>query len=92
MKVDVNKLGFFGRIFYYSKTFRFYKDGDTYGYLWNYLNPLSYIFILIFVPIGFLVLLLAGGIPTVRESFMEDMGFTYRKYFRDNPDKIEFLT
>jgi hypothetical protein len=91
MKLDAKKLHVIGKFFYYTKTFRFYKDGDGYSYIWNYHNPLSYIIMPIWAIVNFMLLLLTGGIPDVHRYFLEDSGFRLKKYFREHPEQLVFF-
>ena len=62
---------------------RFYKNGNGFGFVWNWINPLSWIF----APIIFLTsCLLYGIIETWKEKHF--IGFGMHPYFKNNPSKL----
>ena len=71
------KLSPIGKILYYTKTARFYHDGDGCGFLWRWCNPLTYIFL----PVLVLISVLMYGILDTR---MHELGLTINPYFKKN--------
>ena len=90
--MNLKKLTILGRFFYYTKTAKFYKDGDTYAMIWNFKNPLTYAFAPSFIFLYTLLLFVIEGSSGFDEYYLEDCGLQYKKYFRENPEKIIFVS
>lgn len=68
------------------KVAKVYRDGDGYGFVWRWWNPLSWII----APIVFVVACGFDGIPQAWQG-RSYLGFGMSQYFIKNPDKLEWL-
>ncbi len=83
------KLSWFGRFLWRIWVINIFPDCD--GVCWVFIrwNPLSYVFAILLV-IG---LIFIGGVYAVIESCNDNrLGFCYSQYWRENVDKVEFIT
>jgi hypothetical protein len=77
---------FMGKILVKGKVITAWKDGDTVSFLWNWWNPVSWLF----VPVLVLYIFISSGIAGVLDCGFEE-GFTLSDYWKENKDKREFL-
>jgi len=75
-----------GKLFAYLYVIRVYKDGDGYGFVWRFWNPVSWLF----APLLFLIAGFLEGYPTAYRNRC-DYGFGINPYFIDNPNELEWL-
>jgi hypothetical protein len=76
----------FAKIVLWARIFRFYKNGSGFGFVWNWINPLSWIF----APTIFLTsCVLYGTIETWKER--HSIGFGIDPYFKSNPSKLVWV-
>jgi hypothetical protein len=74
------------KIILWARIFRFYKNGSGFGFVWNWINPLSWIF----APTIFLTsCVLYGTIETWKER--HSIGFGIDPYFKSNPSKLVWV-
>lgn len=79
----MNKLG---QMFYYLRVIRVYKNGDGFGFVWRWWNPVAWIF----APLLFLISAVLEGVPyTWAERYT--LGFKLDPYFVDHPEQLEWL-
>lgn len=78
---NLNLLGRYLRLF---RAIRVYKDGGGSGFVFNFLNPLAWPFILLAVLIEFLFYGISGFDPS-------NCGLRIKKYFRENPGKLKWF-
>lgn len=64
-----------------------WKDGDTHSFTWNYLNPLSYPFMIILIAIGSFV-----NSPMVILNYPYEYGFGLSPYWEKNKEQRVFIT
>lgn len=78
-----SKLTTYGKFIYYSRMARFWKDGDTASFLWNWWNPLTILLIVIlFIPI-----ILAYGFTGLQEV----PGIKMSRYWKEHKDERVFF-
>ena len=76
----------FGRIMIYLRAIRVYKNGDGFGFVWNYWNPLCFFII----PVAFVGSIFFVGIcDTMRD--LHDIGIGMDPYFIKNPERLKGL-
>lgn len=75
-----------GKLFAYLHVIRVYRNGDGYGFVWNFWNPVSWLF----APSLFLVAGFLEGFPTAYRN-RYDFGFGIDPYFIDNPEQLEWV-
>lgn len=66
---------------------RFWKDGDTSSWLWNWWNPLAW-------PVAAIILLVGvamHGLGIFTREDMSDLGFCLSDWWREHKDEREFL-
>lgn len=80
----VNKMKPIARFVYRTKTARFWADGDTVAFRWNYWNPIAWPFVIVV----FVAEILVAGISGLQED-KHDLGFTVSPYWKRN--EREFL-
>lgn len=74
------------RIILWSRMLKFYKDGSVFGFVWNWFNPLSWIF----SPIMFLTgIFLYGMLETWKYRYQ--LGFGMNPYFKEHPEKLVWI-
>lgn len=79
----MNKLG---RTLKWIRVIRVYKDGDGFGFVWRWWNPLTWLLAPGFV--WFAVLM--QGIPeTLRAP--HDIGFGIKPWFIEHPERFEWV-
>tara|TARA_B110000503_G_C6926746_1_gene321021 strand:- start:95 stop:343 length:249 start_codon:yes stop_codon:yes gene_type:complete len=64
-----------------------YYNGDTYGYVVRYWNPISYLWVL---SAGFFIVIM-GGLSEFN-SHKEEIGLKLSTYFKENPDQLEYVS
>lgn len=75
-----------GKLFAYLRVIRVYRDGDTYGFVWRWWNPIAWFF----APIAMLLMAFFEGVPyTIANK--HEVGFGIGPYFIRNPDQLEWL-
>lgn len=82
----MNQLSFLGKIFFYTKAAKFYKNGDALSFVWCWWNPLSWVFAVIF----FLLSVLLDGISDTWR-YRHELGFCVDPFFVKSGKKIEWL-
>lgn len=75
-----------GKVLYYGKFARFYKNGDGSSFIWNYWNPLSWPVILLAVIASILI----TGIPETF-AYPHEIGLVINPYFAEFNEKVEFF-
>ena len=75
-----------GKLFAYLHVIRVYKDGDTYGFVWRWWNPIAWFF----APLTFMLMSFFEGVPYTFKNRYE-VGFGVNPYFIDNPSELEWL-
>lgn len=68
------------------KAIHLYKDGDTFGFVWNWWNPISWIFVPVLVILN---IFLYGYIDTVK--YKHELGIGMKPFFIKNTDKLEWM-
>ena len=76
----------FGNVFHALAMTREYKDGDTFGFVWRWWNPLVY---LVIPPIILFCILFAGIPETFRRP--HELGFGVNPYFARNNIPLEWV-
>lgn len=66
-----------------------YKDGDDKWFIWNFWNPIVWVPAFLWLIAVVVVHTIADGVKN--QDFLADAGFRLRKFFRKNPDKLEWL-
>ena len=66
---------------------RIYRNGDTFGFLWRWWNPLSFIA----AGLTFLITALAVGFPAAWQD-REYCGLVMSPYFERYPDKLTWMS
>lgn len=79
----MNKLGL---LLYSMMVIRVYKDGDDFGFVWRWWNPLSWIL----APLAFIGMVSYYGVPYTLNNTHE-VGFKICPYFVENPQQLEWL-
>lgn len=74
------------RLCYMLGAIRIYKNGDATGVLWRYWHPLTWLMI----PCLFVIATVLYGVVTVSGELPE-LGITMGSYFKDNPDRLEWV-
>lgn len=65
---------------------RVYRDGDGFGFVWRWWNPLAWIA----APLAFIVGVLVQGVPeTLR--YKHNLGFGMNPWFVENPERLEWI-
>ena len=82
MKNKKHNLNWFGTLAIRFYVIKFWEDGDTHSFTWNYLNPLSYIFMFISIIIGSFV---NSPMDIVKNPY--EYGFGLSSYWKKNKDK-----
>lgn len=77
-------------VFWSLKIFRVYKDGDGYGYLIRWWNPLSWLYVVLVV-LAVMAYVYMCGIPEIVEEHASDLGLRMDPYFVKYPEKLEWL-
>lgn len=75
-----------GKIFAYLHVISVYRNGDTYGFVWHWWNPISWVF----GPLAFIALAFFEGVPTAIKN-KHDVGFGIDPYFVSNRDQLEWI-
>jgi hypothetical protein len=75
-----------GKLFAYLRVIRVYKDGDTYGFVWRWWNPVAWLF----APLTFMAMSFFEGVPYTFKNRYE-VGFGINPYFIDNPNEMKWL-
>ena len=83
---------FLGRFLWNTRAIKMYHDGDCIGYVWNWINPLSWVLSLLVVPLALVVTILFAGINGINERFPSSVGLTVNPFFKKNPDKLRWIT
>jgi hypothetical protein len=76
---------------YASKTIRLYKDGDGFGYLWRWWNPITWILAPCVIVIEFAYRFLTEGVSGFDKEILSDVGITIRPFFKKNPEKLKWF-
>ena len=87
-----NTMTFVGRFLWNSRTIKIYHDGDCIGFVWNWINPLSWLFAAIIVPLSVIFTVLMEGLKGVDKHFWAAVGVTMNPFFTRNPDKLRWIT
>ena len=70
----------------WSRICRFYKNGSGFGFVWNWINPLSWII----APIIFLTHTILYGILETWK-YRHNVGLGIDPYFKKHPEKLVWL-
>lgn len=73
------------KVMYYLGIFKVYHNGDGYGVIGRYWNPL---FWLQFIVLFFISTLLSGAIETWKEK--HDLGLGIDPWFKEHPEELEY--
>lgn len=79
----MNKLG---QMFYYLRVIRVYKNGDGFGFVWRWWNPVAWVF----APLLFVASAIMEGVPDTWTN-RHNLGFKMDPYFVNHPEKLEWL-
>lgn len=82
----IKEMNTLGRIFFYAKMIRCWKDGDAVSFIWRWYNPLSWIC----APLLAVLVFVCGGIQEFRDNHYL-YGFGMSDYWRLHKDEREFL-
>lgn len=93
MEKDFKKrMRFLGRVMYATKVISLYKDGDVYGFVWKWINPLTWVIAPIVIVMSILLRFVTSGLSGFdRKTFLSDIGFSVSPYFKQNPEKLEWM-
>lgn len=75
-----------GKVFAYLRVIRVYKDGDGFGFVWRWWNPIAWIF----APLTFMAMSFFEGVPYTFKN-RHEVGFGIGPYFIRNPNDLEWL-
>ena len=75
-----------GKIFAYLQVIRVYRNGDGFGFVWRWWNPVTWVF----APLLFAVAAFFEGVPATVEN-RHNIGFVMDPYFIDNPEQLEWI-
>lgn len=87
MKTKKHNVTWFGTLVIRLYIIKSWEDGDTYSFTWNYLNPLSYLFMFISIIIGSFV---NSTMDIIKYPY--EYGFGLSPYWKKNKDKRIFIT
>lgn len=82
----INNLTNFIKLLRSFKVIYLYKDGDTFGFVWNWWNPISWFFVPILVILN---IFLYGYTDTMK--YKHELGIGMKPFFKENPDKLEWM-
>lgn len=63
-----------------------YKDGDTFGFVWHWWHPLSYVI----CPTFFVMSIFVEGWDDTMK-YKHELGIGMKPFFKENPDKLEWI-
>lgn len=70
----------------FARVIRVYRNGDGYGFVWRWWNPLAWII----VPLMIAYAVLLQGVPeTIRGK--HDVGLGLSPWFIEHPERLEWL-
>lgn len=76
-----------GRVIFMSRAARFYRNGDSAGFLWRWWHPIAWIV----APLGFVASVIVTGIPDTWR-YKHELGFGMNPWFKQRPDELRWLT
>jgi len=79
----MNKLG---QMFYYLRVIRVYRNGDGFGFVWRWWNPVSWLF----APLLFALSAFFEGVPYTWKT-KYNVGFGIDPYFIKHPEQLEWI-
>lgn len=75
-----------GKAFFYLRVIRVYRNGDGFGFVWRWWNPISWLF----APVLFAISSVLEGVPHTWED-RHNIGIGMDPYFIDHPEQLEWV-
>jgi hypothetical protein len=84
---EADVMNLFGRMLFAIYAIQVYKDGDGFGYIWNWWHPMAWIL----APIVLLIHAMIEGVPRAWR-YRYDAGWQMAPYFKQHPEKIRWIS